>query len=310
MCQIAKVTGKKCRKLLPILLILLLLAWNCHVFVVQICVQRVKEYWGKVIYLLVFVGFLFLFLWTWIKCIFTDAVAIPLEWRLSVEDEAKLNRMQSEDEKSRLLFQISRSLNPKTCTKTLTVRYCNICILLKPDRAYHCRECGVCTLKRDHHCPWILNCVHFHNTKFFVLFLVYALLFLLYCMFVMLYYLWYLEGLDLEFRNYKREHLWLMLQHIVIIIMNISLLIMVLVTLNHLAVNATTIEATYPPYFFVSGQQGHYFNLGPKNNFLEVFGSKWYLWPIPIFTSLGNGINYPLSSRHRKVRIPVFVIWP
>lgn len=63
-----------------------------------------------------------------------------------------------------------------------SVRYCNRCILVKPDRAHHCSICSRCVLKMDHHCPWVNNCVCFQNYKFFMLFLGYALL---YCTFIM-----------------------------------------------------------------------------------------------------------------------------
>ena len=46
----------------------------------------------------------------------------------------------------------------------------------KPVRAYHCKECGFCVFKMDHHCPWINNCVGHRNTKFFIQLLLYIML--------------------------------------------------------------------------------------------------------------------------------------
>ena len=62
----------------------------------------------------------------------------------------------------------------------LEIRYCEICMVVKPDRAHHCSVCGSCILKMDHHCPWVNNCVGFHNYKYFMLFLAYALLYCFY----------------------------------------------------------------------------------------------------------------------------------
>ena len=36
----------------------------------------------------------------------------------------------------------------------LTGRWCKQCQLPKPPRAHHCKSCGKCVLKLDHHCPW------------------------------------------------------------------------------------------------------------------------------------------------------------
>jgi len=55
-------------------------------------------------------------------------------------------------------------------------RNCRRCGKYKPDRCHHCSVCGVCVLKMDHHCPWIYNCVGFHNYKFFFLLLFYVTL--------------------------------------------------------------------------------------------------------------------------------------
>jgi hypothetical protein len=37
--------------------------------------------------------------------------------------------------------------------------YCGKCELVQPARCYHCGTCGRCVLLRDHHCPWIDNCI-------------------------------------------------------------------------------------------------------------------------------------------------------
>lgn len=59
-------------------------------------------------------------------------------------------------------------------------RYCKWCGKYKPDRCHHCRVCKQCILRMDHHCPWIMNCVGYHNYKYFFLLVWYAALACLY----------------------------------------------------------------------------------------------------------------------------------
>eukprot|EP00760_Papus_ankaliazontas_P025897 PhM_4_TR2913/c0_g1_i1/m.12205/K20029/ZDHHC3_7_25; palmitoyltransferase ZDHHC3/7/25 len=48
-------------------------------------------------------------------------------------------------------------------------RYCRTCQLHKPDGAHHCRQCKQCTLRMDHHNPWIGNCLGQNNRKYLLL---------------------------------------------------------------------------------------------------------------------------------------------
>jgi hypothetical protein len=33
--------------------------------------------------------------------------------------------------------------------------FCSKCMVDRPARAHHCKMCGRCVLKMDHHCPWV-----------------------------------------------------------------------------------------------------------------------------------------------------------
>ncbi|XP_046391753.1 palmitoyltransferase ZDHHC6 [Ischnura elegans] len=54
------------------------------------------------------------------------------------------------------------------------LQYCGVCEGYKAPRAHHCRKCGRCVLKMDHHCPWINNCVGHRNHAHFAAFLLFA----------------------------------------------------------------------------------------------------------------------------------------
>ncbi|KAM9839187.1 palmitoyltransferase ZDHHC23-B isoform 1-T2 [Aulostomus maculatus] len=58
--------------------------------------------------------------------------------------------------------------------------WCPVCKVVRPPRAGHCRICGVCVLRLDHHCVWINSCVGQDNHRSFLLTLVLFLLTSLY----------------------------------------------------------------------------------------------------------------------------------
>lgn len=61
-----------------------------------------------------------------------------------------------------------------------TRNWCSVCKVVRPPRAGHCRICGVCILRLDHHCVWINSCVGQANHSSFLLTLVFFLLTSLY----------------------------------------------------------------------------------------------------------------------------------
>lgn len=55
--------------------------------------------------------------------------------------------------------------------QTIWRKYCVKCDQYKPDRAHHCKRCGRCVLRMDHHCPWTNNCIGYFNLPHFMRFL-------------------------------------------------------------------------------------------------------------------------------------------
>ncbi|KAH8291219.1 hypothetical protein KR054_009847 [Drosophila jambulina] len=277
----------------PIVAILALFGWSYYIFIFQFCFRKMDNIIWIVLLLLSFHLLLIIIQWSWWKCICTSPVEIPSSWHISDEDVNRLQQNNGREADARLLTHAARNLPINMSTPEGTVRICRICWIIKPDRAHHCRTCKMCVRKMDHHCPWVKNCVHFHNFKYFILFLSYAELYALY-LFAVLIYDFYLLC-QFKFENLRDENMWALAQYAACFVVNMFLLILVAVTVSNLVRNRTTMETAHPPHFFNSGKNNNGFNLGCCFNFREVFGDKWYLWFIPIQTPRGDGLTYSLA---------------
>lgn len=51
---------------------------------------------------------------------------------------------------------------------------CLSCKWWRPPRCHHCKLCGGCILKRDHHCFFARNCIGLKNLRYFLVFLFYT----------------------------------------------------------------------------------------------------------------------------------------
>ncbi|KAI9252436.1 DHHC palmitoyltransferase-domain-containing protein [Phascolomyces articulosus] len=183
-------------------------------------------------------------------------------------------------------------------------RFCTKCRLEKFDRTHHCRMCKSCVLKMDHHCPWVNNCVGYFNYKFFYLFILYASLLCIYVFSTtlpptiqMLHGPLSIFGLDFNWP-------------VLLFVSGIFGIFLIPFTIFHtqqIFKNRTTIEF-YEKANFKLGRttngrvdvmRSRYFNpwdLGAKNNFIQVMGPNPTKWFLPIGKPQGKGCYFPISD--------------
>lgn len=54
----------------------------------------------------------------------------------------------------KLLYGLDNDTTPSH-PSTSQYRQCKKCNVVKPPRTHHCSVCEKCTLRMDHHCPWV-----------------------------------------------------------------------------------------------------------------------------------------------------------
>ncbi|XP_021195378.1 palmitoyltransferase ZDHHC15B isoform X1 [Helicoverpa armigera] len=284
-------------KWLPVMLIVSIITWSYYAYVIQLCIFTIESTVQKCIYLVLYHILLIMFSWSYWQTIFAELKPIPEKFKLPEAELEKLLSAESEDAQRTILDNFAKDLPIVTRTMSGSVRYCNRCVLVKPDRAHHCSICARCVLKMDHHCPWVNNCVCFYNYKFFMLFLGYALL---YCLFIMATclpsFIRFWKG---DFGNAAttgRYHV--VFAFFVALMFAISLGSLFGYHCYLVMNNRTTLEAFRAP-MFRGGADKNGFSIGAFNNFKEVFGNSPNLWLVPVFTSLGDGCEFPVRREHQ-----------
>ncbi|KAL4641478.1 palmitoyltransferase ZDHHC2-like isoform X2 [Arapaima gigas] len=274
---------------IPVLFISIIVGWSYYAYVLQLCVVSSCVFCLTVVYLLAYHFFFFMFVWAYWQTVFTKPMSPLKEFHLSHADRETLEREDRVESQQEILRRIAKDLPVYTRTMSGAVRYCDRCHLVKPDRCHHCSVCDMCILKMDHHCPWVNNCVGFSNYKFFMLFLAYSLL---YCLFVaatdVQYFIkFWTSGLPDTQAKF----------HIMFLFFAASMFSVSLSSLfgYHcwlVCKNRSTLEAFRAPSFR-HGADKNGFSLGFSKNFRQVFGDEKKYWPLPVFSSLGDGCSFP-----------------
>ncbi|KAI1719887.1 DHHC palmitoyltransferase domain-containing protein [Ditylenchus destructor] len=287
---------------LPVAFVIVSTSWGYYAFVYSICYGSINSLALSVIYLSAFHILLVFFLWSYWQTATTPLTNIPLELFLPASVIERLGENQDPDDAVDMLEHFCAQLNITIDNRAHKggPRYCPKCRCIKPDRAHHCAYCDRCILKYDHHCPWVNTCVHFYNYKFFVLLVLYAFLL---CIFVFIvsashcaHFMLSEEdlitmGINVSAAFHGR---WLA---IVSLVFSLPLTYLLLMHIRLIVKNQTTPESSRPA-IFSDGADENAYNYGFGCNFVEIFGMKAYLWFIPTFSSIGDGISF-----HRRKSI-------
>ncbi|XP_022085241.1 probable palmitoyltransferase ZDHHC24 [Acanthaster planci] len=180
--------------------------------------------------------------------------------------------------------------------------YCYLCQQNSPPRSYHCGHCGVCVLKRDHHCLFIGSCVGYANQRYYLICIMYISLGALYA-----------NYLNMEFvvENVSQNLHWTtllasftpMFGWVFGLFRPVSYFIAFQSGTCMLGFLAFTALFCYHAYIALRGQTTHEkrrirdrsYDLGWRQNIRDVLGTRWYLvWIFPLITSPlpGDGVHF------------------
>lgn len=199
---------------------------------------------------------------------------------------------------------IAEKLQERSIEKTHS---CEICQTYKPPRCHHCSRCNKCFLKMDHHCAFLDTCIGFHNYKFFIQFLVLNVIMITFGVVV----------LAIDTSSNTNNKIEVLVNFIIFASASaIALCIFIptlfyhciLITNNETTIESLTIDAylTGNTLYSSNFQEGpivqnsdckdrkilNPYNLGVKENWIQIFGDNPKDWILPSFSSQGDGITF------------------
>lgn len=167
--------------------------------------------------------------------------------------------------------------------------FCEQCNKYRPKYAWHCKNCNICILKRDHHCFILSRCIGLKNRRYFIMFLTHffvAMIYSTYYILVFIYIKFQHDGIVLSafrlvnpFIRYMVPEPWGIRDlYVIFIFMNAGLIIwsggMLYYHFNNMLMGVTARESCYLNLSVIRSKW--------KENVISVLGVKWYLaifWP-------------------------------
>uniref|UniRef100_A0A8C7L4S8 Palmitoyltransferase n=1 Tax=Oncorhynchus kisutch TaxID=8019 RepID=A0A8C7L4S8_ONCKI len=262
---------------IPVIFINLVVGWSYYAYVVELCILTIPNNAEKISYLVVFHLFFIMFIWSYWKTICSRPANPSKEFCLPKVEKEQYEKEEHPDTQQEILKKVVVGLPVYTRTGTGAVRYCDRCLVIKPDRCHHCSTCDM-----------VNNCVGFSNYKFFVLFLAYSML---YCAFIAATVLQYFIKFWTNQLPDTHAKFHVLFLFFVAAMFFISILSLFSYHLWLVGKNRTTIEAFRAPVFR-NGPDKNGFSLGFSRNMAEVFGDQKKYWMFPIYTSHGDGNSF------------------
>ena len=129
-------------------------------------------------------------------------------------------------------------LYAQSSTSMIKLKMCKSCHIIKNLRVFHCRKCGLCILRHDHHCDWLSNCIGVYNHKTF-LFLIYTCL--LHCTIFILFIIYTI--FEYKSSMSMRQYFFCVLDLGIITVITVIFLSLALYQLFFICTNQTTSES-------------------------------------------------------------------
>lgn len=175
--------------------------------------------------------------------------------------------------------------------------WCEKCQKPKPERAHHCKQCGVCVLSMDHHCPWTNNCVGHNNLPHFLRFLSWVVVETSYAFYLQILYVSYVWGLP-SYLLSKKELAFLIVNLLVTFFVIFTVGLLWIRVMYNLLNGQTQIEsweqerANTMARRKLAPRVEFPFDIDFYTNFYNGVG-PWYLAWCPFAHAPGDGYTFP-----------------